>query len=163
MCRCPALVAIVLLPFLIVGGIAVTARDDGPRPKGTGNLRPDGKETKDDAAGAERAFEIAPGVSMVFCWVPPGTATLGSPAVEAHRSEGETEHEFTTPGFWLGKYEVTQQEWVAITGENPSYFRADGRGSERLGGIKDTSRYPVEGVSWDDCQAFLKKLNARAG
>ena len=48
--------------------------------------------------------------------------------------------------FLMGKYEVTQAQWQAVMGENPSEFK----GSEN----------PVENVSWDDCQEFLKKLNA---
>jgi len=48
--------------------------------------------------------------------------------------------------FRMGKYEVTQTQWEAVTGENPSYFKG--------------SDHPVENVSWDDCHAFLEKLNA---
>ena len=46
----------------------------------------------------------------------------------------------------MGKYEVTQAQWEAVMGENPSYFKG--------------ADLPVENVSWDDCQAFLEKLNA---
>ena len=46
----------------------------------------------------------------------------------------------------MGKYEVTQAQWEAVTGENPSYFKG--------------ADHPVECVSWYDCQAFLEKLNA---
>ena len=46
----------------------------------------------------------------------------------------------------MGKYEVTQAQWEAVMGENPSYFKG--------------ADHPVECVSWDDCQAFLEKLNA---
>jgi len=45
----------------------------------------------------------------------------------------------------MGKYEVTQAQWEAVMGENPSYFKG--------------ADHPVENVSWDDCQAFLEKLN----
>ena len=48
--------------------------------------------------------------------------------------------------FRMGKYEVTQAQWEAVMGENPSYFKG--------------ADHPVECVSWDDCQAFLEKLNA---
>jgi formylglycine-generating enzyme required for sulfatase activity len=52
-------------------------------------------------------------------------------------------------GFYMGKFEVTQKEWVAIMGSNPSYFEGDNR--------------PVERVSWNDVQEFIKKLNAKEG
>jgi len=52
-------------------------------------------------------------------------------------------------GFWMGKFEVTQAQWQAVMGDNPSKFTECG------------ANCPVEQVSWDDIQVFLKKLNAR--
>ena len=53
----------------------------------------------------------------------------------------------SVPGnLWFGQYEVTQTQWEAIMGENPSRFKGENN--------------PVENVSWDDCQKFMKKLNA---
>jgi formylglycine-generating enzyme required for sulfatase activity len=101
---------------------------------------------------------IAPGIKMSFCWIPAGKATLGSPAGELGRTANEPEHEFTTSGFWLGRYEVTQAEWAAVMGQNPSTF--DGRKPNQARGM-DTSRFPVEDVSYDNCQQFLTKLNSR--
>ncbi|WP_238602763.1 formylglycine-generating enzyme family protein [Fimbriiglobus ruber] len=92
---------------------------------------------------------IAAGVKMKFCWVPPGKAVLGSPLTEAQRQSDETEHEHVSKGFWLGKYEVTQSEWRAVVGSNPSRFR---RGNQ----------FPVENVSWSDCQFFLNRLNGNS-
>jgi len=104
-------------------------------------------------------FEIAPGVKMKFCWVPPGKATLGSPKEEKGRSlGGEEELEYTSKGFWLGKYPVTQEQWQAMMGKNPSRFVPTDPAIETQG-IKDTSRFPVEDVSWNDCQEFIHKLN----
>ena len=52
--------------------------------------------------------------------------------------------------FWLGKHEVTQQQWEAVMGSNPSKFAGK-------------PQNPVEQVNWQDCQAFLGKLGARSG
>ncbi|MBQ8571459.1 MAG: SUMF1/EgtB/PvdO family nonheme iron enzyme [Kiritimatiellae bacterium] len=52
-------------------------------------------------------------------------------------------------GLYFGKYEVTQAQWQAIMGNNPSWYKGD-------------LSHPVENVSWDDCQAFIERLNARA-
>ena len=54
-------------------------------------------------------------------------------------------------GFWLGKHEVTQGQWEAAMGSNPSQFEACG------------AECPVERVSWDDVQGFIRRLNGRAG
>jgi formylglycine-generating enzyme required for sulfatase activity len=115
----------------------------------------------DPQPGEEPEYEIAPGVRMAFCWVPPGAATLGSPDTEKDRDlSDESDHEYTSKGFWLGKYEVTQAEWAAVMGSNPSHF--DGKKDNKAKGL-DTSRFPVESVSWHDCQGFLKTLNDRGG
>ena len=58
-------------------------------------------------------------------------------------------HPVTLKSFALGKYEVTQEQWTAVMGDNPS--QAKGR------------TLPVERVSWDDVQAFLQRLNAKTG
>lgn len=110
--------------------------------------------------GEERSFEIADGVKMVFCWIPKGKATLGSPKSEVGRRNSEVEHEYVTKGFWLGKYEVTQAEWQAVMGNNPSWFNATAEGKDKVQGL-ETKTFPVEEVSWEDCQEFLTKVNVR--
>lgn len=77
----------------------------------------------------------------------------------------EVRGKFSSKGFWLGKYPVTQGEWKAVMGENPSWFQPEGRGKDKLqkDKIMDTSRFPVEFVSWEGCQEFLEKLNKRGG
>ena len=112
-------------------------------PKDTPDERPTQRLGGAAKPGEERVFEIAKGVKMAFCWIPAGKATLGSPESEKDRGPRETEHPFETAGFWLGKYEVTQGEYEAVTGTNPSKFKG--------------GRLPVEGLNWADCQAFVNK------
>ncbi len=74
---------------------------------------------------------------------------MGSPITEKGHTTAEIQHQVTlTQGFWVGKYEVTQAQWVAVMGDNPSTFHGDG--------------LPVETISWNDCQEFIRKLNQRA-
>ncbi len=120
--------------------------------------------------------EIADGVKMTFCWIPAGKAQLGSPMSEQEYVttfsigkrppylDDETESkrgEFTTRGFWLGKYTVTQEQWEAVMGNNPSHFSKHGDGKDDVKGM-DTAEFPSEQISWRDCQEFLKKLNDKA-
>ena len=71
---------------------------------------------------------------------------MGSPENELGREGDERQHQVTlTKDYWLGKFEVTQAQYEAIMGSNPSYF-------------KDSNR-PVEEVSWGDARAFCNKLN----
>jgi formylglycine-generating enzyme required for sulfatase activity len=111
--------------------------------------------------GEERDFEIAKGVTMRFCWIPPGKATLGSPATELDRLEHETEHEFELKkGFWMAKYPVTQEQWQAVIGKNPSRFSVVGDHKDDVKGL-ETSHFPVDQVSYYDCKAFLAKCTRK--
>ncbi len=64
--------------------------------------------------------------------------------------------------FYLGTYPVTQGEWEAVMGTNPSWFSREGGGNDKVKDIKDEElkQFPVEMVSWDDVQEFLQRLNA---
>jgi len=90
---------------------------------------------------------------LLFSWVPAGSFTMGSPAAEKYRSRNEgPQHTVTfAKGFWMGRFEVTQLQYQAVMGTNPSKFVAAGANA------------PVEQVSWDDAQAFIQKLNEKAG
>ncbi|MBM3981984.1 MAG: hypothetical protein FJ304_17260 [Planctomycetes bacterium] len=155
--------------------------DTGTAPNPKEKAEPKGVVPK---AGEERAVEIAPGVTMTFCWVPAGECQLGSPkserdvvlkstneVVEPEWLQLEAEDKrgkFKTDGYWMGKHEVTQAQWKAVTGNNPSEF--DGIKDNKAKGM-DTSRFPVEQVSWDTISGtgphvgngFLNKVNAHGG
>jgi formylglycine-generating enzyme required for sulfatase activity len=65
--------------------------------------------------------------------------------------------------FYLGAYPVTQGQWQAVMGSNPSWFSWGGGGAGEVISFSDADlkQFPVERVSWDDVQEFLKRLNAR--
>ncbi len=66
------------------------------------------------------------------------------------------EVEITQP-FYMGMFDVTQAEYERVMGNNPSYFSDKGGGKVKVGAA-DTSRFPVETVSWDDAVQFCRKL-----
>ena len=87
---------------------------------------------------------------MEFAWIPAGRFVMGSPEGEEGREEDERQHAVRiSQGFWMGKYEVTQEEWQAVMGDNPSEFESC------------RPRCPVDSVSWVDVQEFIRKLNGR--
>ncbi len=92
---------------------------------------------------------LLPGdVPLELQWISAGSFTMGSPSTEFGRDSDETEHAVTlSQGFWMGKVEVTQAQWQAVMGINPSVY----------GGNPNR---PVENVSWNDCQSFLTAINA---
>lgn len=117
-------------------------------------------KSEGNRAGEEREFEIAPGVKMKFCWCPAGEFVMGSPKTEDGRdSRDEEQAKVTlTKGFWIAKTEVTQGQWAAVIGSNP----LDGIGPygkphpERRKG----PNLPIVGISWEDAQKFMAKVNA---
>jgi formylglycine-generating enzyme required for sulfatase activity len=97
-------------------------------------------------AGDVKTVDLGNGLTFDLVWIPPGKFIMGSPDSEAGRQKGETQHHVTlTKGFWMGKYEVTQELWEKVMGKNPSQFKG--------------AKNPVEMVSWDDCREFIGKLN----
>ena len=107
-------------------------------------------KAKESKIHVGRTITLNGDTKMELVWCPPGEFTMGSPTSEEGRYDGETQHRVRlTKGFWLGKYPVTQRQWRSVMGGNPSSFKGDD--------------LPVEMVSWDDCQAFIKKVNAVLG
>ena len=97
-------------------------------------------------AGESRVFD-----GMEFVWVPAGEFRMGSKSSEGYNDERPVTQVRISQGFYLGKYEVTQAQWQAVMGSNPSRFDEYGPDC------------PVEMVSWDDVQEFIRRLNARSG
>ena len=93
-------------------------------------------------------------VSQIFRWIEAGSFLMGSPENEKGREPWakETQHQVTlNQGFWMADTTVTQAFWQAVMGENPSHFNEEGKAFS-------SQQNPVEQVSWDDCQQFIKTL-----
>jgi formylglycine-generating enzyme required for sulfatase activity len=117
-------------------------------------LEQDMQEALEDLAGpTELPPPITNSVGMKLVLIPPGTFLMGSPEKEKDRSRDEgppREVEITQP-FYLGIYPVTQRQYEQVMGANPSHFwEVPGQ---------DTSRFPVERVSWEEAVEFCKKLS----
>ena len=143
---------------------ATTKRNDGAAP-------PSGNSTADTPPSAVAPFSEKTAKQYQASWaeylrvpvvqtnslgmklvlIPPGDFLMGSPDSDKEAPDGEKpQHRVRiTKPFCLGKYLVTQDQWEAVMGHKPSHFP----------GVKN----PVETVSWNDCQAFLGRLNAKFG
>jgi formylglycine-generating enzyme required for sulfatase activity len=102
-------------------------------------------------------------LGMKLAWIPPGKAWLGGGG-----GTPGTQKVTMAQGYYLGVYPITQGQWQALLGNNPSYFSRSyfsrsGRGKDKVKGISDANlhHFPVEEVSWEDVQEFLSKLNAQ--
>lgn len=84
--------------------------------------------------------------------IPAGSFLMGSPADEPQRQADEgPQRRVSLKGFAMGKTEVTQGQWMALMGSNPSHFKTCG------------DDCPVEKVSWADAQEYIRRLNAKTG
>ncbi len=116
--------------------------------------------TGEYAAGTQKSLAIK-GASYNFRYCPPGTFEMGSPGDEIeYRYNRETLHKIKlTSGFWMLETEVTQALWTSIMETNPSAFSLCGARADDVD-VKETKDFPVESVSWEDCQIFIKRLNS---
>ncbi|MFM7096906.1 MAG: formylglycine-generating enzyme family protein, partial [Gemmataceae bacterium] len=93
-------------------------------------------------------IDLGKNVKLEMVLIQPGTFKMGSKKNDKDHREDETLHEVTlTKPFYLGKYEVTQEQWEAVMGDNPSFAKG--------------AKLPANGISWDQCGEFVKKLNAK--
>jgi formylglycine-generating enzyme required for sulfatase activity len=137
--------------LVTVGKSAVERQD---RESAIGKLRealrlyPGDPEAKALLAKAEKMPFTDPATGMEFVLVPGGCYRMGDTFGDGSSDEKPV-HEVCIDDFYMGKYEVTQGQYQAITGSNPSHFK----GSDR----------PVEKVSWNDARDYIRKLNQRSG
>ena len=91
------------------------------------------------------------GIKYNMVWVEGGTFRMGATSEQGSEAWDNEKpvHSVTLSGYYIGKTEVTQALWKAVMGSNPSEIKGD--------------NLPVENVSWDDCQEFIRKLNALIG
>jgi formylglycine-generating enzyme required for sulfatase activity len=107
-----------------------------------------------NGVNTNRLIDFNPPSGMVL--IPAGSFTMGSPASEAGRISAEVQHTVTlTKGFYMGKYPVTQGQYLAVVGSNPSYFKTNDWNGNPIS--PDLNR-PVETVSWNDATNYCALL-----
>ena len=96
--------------------------------------------------------DLGGGVKLEMVAIPPGEFMMGSPESEANREKSEGPQHRVRINYWfyLGRLEVTQAQWRAVMGSNPS-------------SSKNCDECPMEVVSWNDAMEFCRKLSARTG
>ena len=103
------------------------------------------KLREEEARAAVREFAVG-GVPFKMIRVEGGNFMMGSPENDSDAYDDEKpQHWVTLSDYYIGETQVTQALWKAVMGNNPSYFKG--------------ANLPVENVSWNDCQEFIKKLN----
>ena len=131
---------------LVVMATAGTGLGEEPKPVEQGKAVTGGK-TK--SPPKELTVDLGKGVKLDLVLIPAGEFMMGSPDSDKDAMDWEKpQHRVRiTKPFYLGKYLVTQEQWQAVMGSNPSRFKGP--------------KNPVEQVSWEVCQQFLGKLNAK--
>lgn len=137
---------------LLAAGVfapAIFGAETAPRRELTAGVR----DTGADAGPAVRANHVIAGLNLELVWIGAGAFTMGSAAEEPERNKAEGPRMLVTltKGYWLGKTEVTQAQYEAVMGTNPSTLKTSGPDA------------PVDRVSWIDAMAFCRKLTEQEG
>ncbi|WP_445242852.1 SUMF1/EgtB/PvdO family nonheme iron enzyme [Microcoleus sp. POL10_C6] len=97
---------------------------------------------------------LGSGATLDMVAIPGGSFVMGSPNTEAGRSNNEgLQRTVNISPFFMGKYPVTQAQYQALMGNNPSHFK----------GLFKSKQLPVEQVSWDEAVKFCRKLSEKTG
>jgi formylglycine-generating enzyme required for sulfatase activity len=108
------------------------------------------RECEQGTAGNNASTTTVNGVAFEMVFVQGGTFTMGCTSEQSDCWDDEKPaHQVSLSSYSIGKYEVTQAQWEVVMDTNPSYFKGD--------------NLPVELVSWNDVQGFIRKLNAQTG
>lgn len=111
-------------------------------------IKDDAYSTQTASSPARPSGDIFANLEGSFVLVHPGAYLMGSPEYEAGRGSDEVIHEVTlTRPFHIQKAPVTQKLWQAVMGNNPASFK------------ESAENFPVETVTWNECQEFLRRLN----
>lgn len=144
-------VALAAVPAMAQGGLGPRPPKPDPKPGPKTDPKPDPKPSQPKprppakpTLGQVFGAELSDGTRIELVYITPGSFGMGSPTGD---DDDRVVHGVTlTRPFLMGRYEVTQAQWKAVMGSNPSYFSGD-------------PTLPVENVSFNDIQAFLAKLN----
>ena len=106
--------------------------------------------------GQAIAVELPGGATMDMVWIGRGSFLMGSPADEPGRDQNEgPQHRVTiSRGFYIGKYEITQAQWVSVMDSRPWAGKSH---------VEKNPHHPAVYISWEDVQEFTRRLNRMAG
>jgi formylglycine-generating enzyme required for sulfatase activity len=153
-------------PWLVGGGVLVVGMlavlsffflgGSGPEPPSQGRQPPETSATANGPAAFPPHYTNSQG--MEFVLIPKGKFWMGGGGGRPGTKEVEIPYDF-----YLGKYEVTQEEWQNVTGLHPSNFSRSSAGKDAVKDITfaELQRFPVENVSWGEAQAFAERVNAQ--
>jgi len=156
----------VLLLGFVVAGVVVFRTRELLKDDGTESSRTAKKKARQDASPAVETASapasINNSIGMTLNLIPAGEFVMGSPddAIEARKDEKPSHRVRISKPFYLGVCEVTQAQYEAVMGNNPSCFAANGKFKDRVAG-QSTDWYPVENVSWLDAIQFCNKLSEK--
>ena len=136
---------------LSYGSHEIIAEREGKTVSETINVAQSGGETNIKLTFFGNQTFTVKGVSFTMIAVEGGTFQMGATSEQGSDaySDESPVHTVTLSYYYIGETEVTQELWEAVMGSNTSYFKG--------------SKKPVESVSWNDCQTFIKKLNRLTG
>ena len=145
---------IIVMGLILVGSITFIAGcSKGKAPQAKEEATAGEQAMQQVNPGSVEVIDLGKGIKLDLVLIPAGKFKMGSPASEVGRQDNEKEHNetqhevtLTTP-FYIGKYEVTQEQWNEVMGNNPSEIKG--------------AKLPVTNVLWRECQEFVKKLNEK--